>query len=176
MPTATATPLEGLLQSSSMSCRSLCYNLWETLPNGMWNFFFSLLKTSFDWSFQLLWEGNHLQEGSLNSIAIKKKCLTVSASNSLPCQWAWAVNVGWAQVECSGESSGPFTPSQPLTNKPMEPIWKKLLSARWLRMWTYMKSMINTNGWRSCFFPDWFLKSEEGRGRRRDKHWCESET
>lgn len=102
--------LWGALAIITHELRSLCYNLWDTLPNGVWNFFSDLQKTSLDWSFQLLWEGNHLQEGSLNSIAIKKKVLNSLCQQSPALSVSVGRDVGWTQVECPGESAGPFTP------------------------------------------------------------------
>lgn len=60
----------------------------------MWDFFLSLQKTTLDWSF-CLWEGNHLQEGLLNSWAILKREKTPESSYQklLLSQWVWAGNV-----------------------------------------------------------------------------------
>lgn len=66
----TAMPSDELLQPLFVSCGILCYNSWEPVLRRMWNFSFSLWKTFLDASFQLLWAGNHLQEGTLNRKAV----------------------------------------------------------------------------------------------------------
>lgn len=79
-PTVTAGTCDELLLSLAIDCRRPHQNLWGLSSVGCEIFFLSLQKTTLDWSF-CLWEGNHLQERLLNSLAILKS-LKASTRNS----------------------------------------------------------------------------------------------